>query len=224
MRQVAIIFHGIGSPGRALEPGEAAYWISIARFEAVLDRIMALPDPGSVTITFDDGNLSDHDVALPRLRDRGLTAEVFALSGRIGLPGSLGPDHLHALQAAGIGIGSHGVAHRNWRRISPSDLADELSRSRDDLSAICGTQVISAAIPFGSYNAAVLTALRTSGYTAVWTSDRGPHDPRATLRPRTSIRADTSEDQLSNILSGRMATAARLRRALGMARRRMFAG
>jgi peptidoglycan/xylan/chitin deacetylase (PgdA/CDA1 family) len=221
-KAIGLIFHGIGTPGRTLEPGEAPYWITTERFEQVLDAITALPDPGRIHITFDDGNRSDHDIALPRLQERGLKADVFALSGRIGQAGSLEMSHLKDLARAGFGIGSHGIAHRDWRRISRDELTSEVARSRQHLSALIDLPVTEAAIPFGSYNAVVLRAIRDAGYTVAWTSDRGWFDPSAFLRPRTSIRSDTSDADLAMILSGRLSATNRARRALGMARRRYF--
>ncbi len=221
-QDVALIFHGIGTPGRELEQGEAPYWISAQRFAQVLDRIAALPDPGRVRITFDDGNTSDHDIALPLLRDRGMTADVFVLTGRIGRAGSLSAEQINALQATGFGIGSHGIAHRDWRRVDAGLLRDEVTQSREELSEICGAPIMEAAVPFGSYDARVLKALRHAGYVRVWTSDRGRFDPLAFLAPRTSIRADTTDPQLDAMMSGRMPAIARLRRAVGMAQRRFL--
>jgi peptidoglycan/xylan/chitin deacetylase (PgdA/CDA1 family) len=219
-QKIGLIFHGIGSPGRPLEQGEAVYWVSIAQFEKVLTRIAALPDPTEVQITFDDGNLSDFEIAMPRLQALGLTAQVFVLSGRLGQNGSLGPGHLRSMHAAGFAIGSHGIAHRNWARISATELQEELVRSKADLSEIVGVPVTSAAIPFGSYNARVLSALRRAGYQTAWTSDRGHFDPQAFLRPRTSIRSDTTDAEIAAVLKGQMPLGARLRRAAGMTRRR----
>ena len=62
-----ICFHGIGTPRRALEPGEDRYWIEIDQFHAMLDVIAATPDVG---ISFDDGNASDLDIGLAGLRER----------------------------------------------------------------------------------------------------------------------------------------------------------
>lgn len=220
-RRIGIIFHGIGKPGRTLEPGEAPYWIGEDRFHHVLDRIAALPDPGLVRISFDDGNASDHDIALPALLKRGLRADFFVLSGRIGQAGSLTADQVRALDRAGMGVGSHGIAHVKWDMLLPADLSRELAGSRQAITEITGRPVDTAGIPFGSYNARVLRGLRTAGYTAAYSSDGGVMDVSAYLRPRTSIRADTSDADLAMILSGQMLLGRRLRRGVGMAIKRI---
>lgn len=218
---VALIFHGIGRPGREMEPGEAPYWVSTDLFEAVLDRIAALPDPGRVRITFDDGNASDHDIALPRLRARGLRAGFFVLTGRLGQPGSLDEARVRALLAAGMTVGSHGIGHRDWTGLAAADLAAELSLSRAGLEEICGAPVTEAGIPFGRYDARVLRAIRAAGYRTAWSSDGGPMDPAAFLRPRASIRGDMKPAEIETILAGNLAPLARLRRAAGMVRKRI---
>lgn len=217
-RQIGIIFHGIGAPGRTLEPGEASYWIGVERFEALLDAIAA--DAGRYRITFDDGNLSDHAIALPRLLARGLRADFFVLTGRIGQPGSLGPREIAELLAAGMGIGSHGVAHRDWRRLDATALRAELEESQAVLERLCGRPVTAAGIPFGGWNARVLRALRRAGYESAWSSDGGQMRPGAFLRPRRSVRADMDETELRDLLAGRLGPARALRRGLGMVLRR----
>ena len=213
-------FHGIGTPRRALEPGEADYWISADRFRDVLDRIASHPEHERLSITFDDGNISDLDIAIPELQRRGLHAEFFMLTGRIGEPGSLDADDIRALVRAGMGIGSHGIAHRDWASLPARELDDELEASKAMLESICGGPVRSAAIPFGRYNAAVLTALRAAGYAAAYTSDGGWMDTTAFVRPRTSIRCDMNDRTIDRILAGRLRPLRRLRRTIGMSVKR----
>ncbi len=119
-------------------------------------------------------------------------------------------------------IGSHGVAHRNWKLLDDAELEAELCQSRSKLEEICKCPVTTVGIPFGSYDARVLRALQGAGYTCAWSSDRGTMDPIAFLRPRTSIHGAMDMEEIENILEGRMSFASRLRRALGMAWRRWF--
>ena len=221
-RTIGLNFHGIGDPSRTLESGEARYWISTAMFTDILDRVAAQPDPGAYVLTFDDGNLSDHDIALPALAARGLGATVFVLTGRIGAPGSLNRVQILALAKAGIAIGSHGVAHRPWSQLDGPALHHELSGSKMALEEICGHPVTLAGIPFGRYNARTLRALRRAGYAAAYSSDGGAMSPSAFLRPRTSLRADMTAAEIGAVLAGHLSPARRVRRALGIAQRRLL--
>lgn len=220
--QIGLIFHGIGTPGRSLETGEAPYWISPDLFAGVLDKVSALPDPKVVRISFDDGNISDLEIGLPMLIERGLKADFFVLTGRIGQGGSLDAAGIRALQNAGMGIGSHGIAHTDWSRLDDAALMDELVTSRKRLEDICGTSVQKAGIPFGAYNSRVLRALKRAGYIAAFSSDGGRMCAKAFLRPRTSIRAGMGANEIDAIIAGEMGWSRRLRRMAGMARRRFL--
>lgn len=219
---IGLIFHGIGTPARTLEPGEAPYWISKDHFASVLDQISALPDPKRVRISFDDGNLSDLEIGLPLLLERGLQADFFVLTGRIGKPGSLDTSDILALQAGGMTIGSHGINHLKWSSLDATTLAAEVTKSRHVLETLCKTSLSSAAIPFGAYNAGVLRALRRAGYTSVYSSDGGTMNAQAFLRPRSSVTGAMTLGQTGDILAAKIGLKRRIRRNIGILRKHLF--
>lgn len=192
-----ITVHGIGAPARELDPGEPLTWVSVAQFEQVLDAVVGRSD---VRITFDDGNASDVEVALPRLVERGITAEFFLLAGELGKPGRVDDAGVRKLLDAGMAIGSHGWAHRDWRRIDDAQAHDELEGAHQRLGAVTGSTVSRVAIPFGSYDRHVLRRLRDAGVTRVYTSDGGWSRPEAWLQARTSLRHDMDAAWLSRVL------------------------
>jgi len=218
---VGLIFHGIGTPRRDLEPGEAPYWVTEGTFALALDQIATLPDPSQIRISFDDGNASDHDIALPALQERGLTADFFVLTGRINQPGSLSEGQILALRDASMTIGSHGIAHRPWIRLTNAALRHELAGSRQMLEMLLGQTVDSAGIPFGMWNGRILAALRAAGYRMAWSSDRGGLNPAAFLRPRTSITAAMTPEAVAAVLTGRLGLRARILRTAGMLAKRL---
>ena len=183
-RLLNLTFHGIGTPARELEPGEADVWVSREQFEAVLDRAAVL---GGVRITFDDGNASDLELALPALRRRSLTATFFVVAGRLGEPEFLDGDDVRELRDAGMTIGCHGMHHRPWRTLDDAELERELVDARGMLEEVVDVPVTQAACPFGSYNRRVLRALRRSGYAEVHTSDRGLARPADWMQARNTV-------------------------------------
>ncbi|MDK1374010.1 MULTISPECIES: polysaccharide deacetylase family protein [unclassified Sinorhizobium] len=199
-----------------LDAGEADYWIDVDRFRQVLDRIANHPHRERLSITFDDGNISDLLVAAPELDRRGLKAEFFVLAGRIGQPGSLGPDDIRALMKMGMPVGSHGVAHCDWSKLSATELNYELDVSKRILEEICRVPIRSASIPFGRYNGTVLLGLRRAGYATAYSSDGGHFVDAPFLRPRTSVRRDATDSAIEQILSGELPIWRRLRRAVRM--------
>jgi peptidoglycan/xylan/chitin deacetylase (PgdA/CDA1 family) len=183
---VNLCFHGVGEPQRPLEPGEREYWVSVPQFEELLDEVRGRPD---VRLSFDDGNASDVEIALPRLRERGLSATFFLLAGRLDSPGSVRSDGVRALRREGMAIGSHGYAHRSWRHLDPRATREELVTAAERLAELTGGQhVDEAACPRGEYDRRSLRALRSCGYRRVFTSDRLPASPGAWLQPRYSLR------------------------------------
>jgi peptidoglycan/xylan/chitin deacetylase (PgdA/CDA1 family) len=182
---VIVNVHGVGAPTRALDPGEDVAWVSVAQLELVLDAAIGRPD---VRLTFDDGNVSDVEIALPRLLERGLTAEFFIAAGLLGDPGRLDKDGVRELRAAGMPVGSHGWAHRDWRRLTPEQAHQEFVEAPRLLAELSGAPVRRHSIPFGSYDRQVLSRLRGVGATRAYTSDGGRTRDGGWLQARNSLR------------------------------------
>jgi peptidoglycan/xylan/chitin deacetylase (PgdA/CDA1 family) len=196
---VNICFHGIGKPPRELEPGEDRYWVPVDDFHRILDEVATWP---AVRLSFDDGNTSDVEIALPALVERGLCADFFVLAGRLARPGSLDEDGVRRLRGAGMAIGTHGMSHRTWRGMDQAAREEELILARQRLAQVAGTPVEAAACPLGQYDRGVLGALRRHGYRRVYTSDRRHAQAGAWLQPRFSVRrGDTPEGMRAEALT-----------------------
>lgn len=183
-RSINVTFHGIGDPERRLDPREQVVWVSREHFLSLLDCITGRDD---VAITFDDGNASDLEHALPALLERGLSATFFVVAGRLGTPCFLDERGLRELAAAGMEIGCHGMRHRPWRGLDEQALHEELVEAKTILERAIGCPVTRAACPFGSYDRRVLRGLRRSGYKHVYTSDRGTARVCDFLQARNSV-------------------------------------
>lgn len=194
-------FHGVGIPDRPLDPGEEHVWLGADHFGAVLDM---LADVGrDIHISFDDGNASDVDIALPALRERGLRAAFFVLAGKLGQHGYLSASGVAELATAGMTVGSHGMHHVDWRKLDEASLDVELAQPLGILGDIIGFSVDEAACPFGSYDRRVLARLRATGYRRVYTSDGGPAWDDGWLTARTTVTADVSADAVLTLAQGR---------------------
>jgi peptidoglycan/xylan/chitin deacetylase (PgdA/CDA1 family) len=214
---INLTVHGIGEPPRDLDPGEDQTWVSVAQFEQVLDAVVGRED---VRITFDDGNSSDVEIALPRLLERGLHADFFVLAGMLGAPGRLTGSDVRKIQEAGMGIGSHGWSHRDWRRIDRSEAVEEMVEAPRVLSTVTGSPVSRVAVPFGSYDRQVLTRLRGAGASVVYTSDGGPANSKSWLQARTSLRHNIDPRWTADVLAGQPGVARQARRlAAGLVKR-----
>jgi peptidoglycan/xylan/chitin deacetylase (PgdA/CDA1 family) len=198
-RVINLTVHGIGEPPRDLDPGEDRTWVTVGQFEQVIDAVAGRDD---VRITFDDGNSSDVQIALPRLLDRGLRAEFFVLAGLLGTPGRLSQADVRKLLDAGMRIGSHGWSHRDWRRVDQAQAVEEMVEAPRVLASVTGSPVARVAVPFGSYDRQVLTRLRGAGATVVYTSDGGAAKPDSWVQARTSLRHDIDPEWTADVLAG----------------------
>jgi len=201
-RQFIINFHGIGQPARPLEAGEERYWISVDAFERILDYIVDQDGEtrANISITFDDGNISDFLIALPRLLNRKLTARFFIVAGRLELPNFLSSSEATELRRAGMTVGAHGFAHLDWRRASDDELEREIRGARDMIAEAVHEPIDEVAIPYGSYDRRVLRWLKRAGYKAIYTSDGGACLPHFRLKPRNCLRRDMDPSDIERIL------------------------
>jgi peptidoglycan/xylan/chitin deacetylase (PgdA/CDA1 family) len=190
---INICFHGVGIPHRELEPGEDAYWIAADSYLLILDEIATWP---SARISFDDGNASDVEIALPALEQRGLTARFFVLAGRLGSPGSVAQADVRDLADRGMTVGTHGMSHRSWRGMDQATRHAEFVEARHRIEEASGCAVTEAACPLGRYDRRVLSGLRELGYERVYTSDRRTSESGRWLQPRFSVHCDDTPGSL----------------------------
>jgi peptidoglycan/xylan/chitin deacetylase (PgdA/CDA1 family) len=212
--ELILTFHGLGEPPETASDAERHVWVGVEWFEAIVD---ALPAAG-VGLAFDDGNSSDVEHALGILLERGRRARFFVLGGRLDAEGHLGAEDVRKLHTAGMGIGSHGLNHRDWRTLSEDELGEELVISRRRLGEVLGSDVTEAACPFGSYDRRVLRALRGAGYRRVYNSDDGPGAADSWLMPRTTVHRGRPLAQWLDLAAG----GGRRRAGAAMAGKRLF--
>jgi peptidoglycan/xylan/chitin deacetylase (PgdA/CDA1 family) len=211
MQEIYLNFHGLGSPSPHVDERERPYWLEPERFAAFLRLAQSYEqEDRRVLITFDDGNKSDVDIALPILNEFKRHASFFPNTSRIGTPDFVKAEDVIRLYNSGMSIGSHGVAHLKWTTLSNLELMEEVDQSLNVLSRLIGQPIKTVAIPFGSYDRHVLRLLARLNITAVFTSDGGPARSGAWVKPRTTVRRDTPLEALEKLLSGRLSLVERL--------------
>lgn len=197
---INICFHGIGSCIEEREAGESRYWVDQDRFLAILDVIQHYQQ---VRLSFDDGNASDVEIALPALVERRLRATFFAIAGRLGSRRSISADDLRLLRSLGMGIGSHGWDHVPWRGLNSVQQQREFVEARTALVEASGGPVDQAALPLGRYDRNVLAALRRHGYRTVFSSDKLLARPGAWLQGRYSLTRDDTPESVRSVINDR---------------------
>jgi len=215
---VFLTLHGIGPA--ACGDADARFRLSRAAWRMVAETAAAAA-AHDVRLTFDDGNRSDIDIALPVLQSLGRTATFFISTDMIGQPGYMDAADIGALHRAGMRIGSHGAAHVGWTGLDTATLLEHLARARAILEDIVGAAVDRVSIPFGRYDRRVLGALKQAGIRQVFTSDGGPAAAGAWLVTRNTLTADITPPTLARLLAADRSMMAAARTRLRMWRRRL---
>jgi peptidoglycan/xylan/chitin deacetylase (PgdA/CDA1 family) len=131
-------------------------------------------------ITFDDGDLSMYAIAYPLLKEYGIKATFFLISGFVGEIGYMGWSQIREIaqyrDASGnklFTMGSHGVSHKFLGEVDQSTLVKELVDSKFAIEENSGEPVEILALPFGSGAGRkdITQLARNIGYRAIRTSD-----------------------------------------------------
>ena len=190
MRQRLILcLHSLGAEPPETQ-AEQNYWLRLQDFSQLFDQIRASSclKHFDLELTCDDGFSSDYEELLPWLLERGIRATFFIPTNFIGLPGRVTSAQIRDIHAAGMDIGSHGLDHVDWCRISPSHLHSEIYDSKSELEDLVGCKVSKAAPPYGSYDRPVYRALKRAGYEKIYTCDGRFGSPFGSLQCRQAVQ------------------------------------
>jgi peptidoglycan/xylan/chitin deacetylase (PgdA/CDA1 family) len=127
------------------------------------------------------------------------------------LPHYLDKAALRDLVSSGMEIGTHGMYHRDWRKLNDAELHVEIASARRRIEDICGTAVTKAGVSFGSYDRRVLNRLRSEHFEFVYTADGGLAQSDAWLKPRRTICSDILESEMKSVITSYPTLPARLR-------------
>lgn len=170
-----LTYHSIDDSGSPISIDEAGFrrhveWLAsgavrVLPLEQILTPADRVVEPGrdAVAITFDDGLRSVERIALPLLRDHGLPATVFLVSGAMGATNAWGGtaepripqlpvmdwNDACRLADAGISLGAHSRTHPHLSRLSAGAIEDEVISSCDRIREEVGRAVTAFAYPYG---------------------------------------------------------------------------
>jgi len=131
-------------------------------------------------ISFDDGDLSMYAIAYPLLKEYGIKATFFLISGFVGEIGYMNWQQIREMagyrDAKGnklFTMGSHGSSHRYLGEVDHDTLLRELADSKTAIEANTGEPADILALPFGSGagKMEIIEAAAGLGYRAIRTSD-----------------------------------------------------
>lgn len=117
-----------------------------------------------VSLHFDDGYEVHAEIAT-LLAQYGMRGTFFVNGGRLGSPGHLALEQVHAIEAAGHEIGGHTLTHE---RLSSLDAAEQRRQICDDRAMLlaAGLRITSFSFPFGDDPADARRLVAECGYEA----------------------------------------------------------
>lgn len=215
-RSVVFGFHDLvrGADLAALPAGHRPYAIDPEDFRAyvvALERagrrvvpVGQLPGElaaGVVSLTFDDGWVSDYTEAFRVLREAGLRATFFVVAGLVDTPGYVTWQQLREMLAAGMEIGSHSLTHPFMHRLGPDELRHEFGESKRVIEDRLRQPVRTASLPRGWQPPGCEAVLHELGYRVFCTSRVGWWYPgsRPLAMPRVVVRRGLSADEFMAI-------------------------
>jgi len=213
-----LMYHGLHVDAQSRGRFDPVYSVTPQAFARQLDRLATLgystvlldelddaPGTRRVVITFDDGDLSNIEVALPLLRERRMRAEFFITSDFIDAQGMLSSADVRALAAAGMGIGSHGQTHRFLEDLPADAMTDELRASRQRLEHLCGHPVRSLALPGGRGGIRERRVAQALGFRHLLGSVPGPNVGRRDggWLQRLAVTRGMNEDDVARLVQWR---------------------
>jgi peptidoglycan/xylan/chitin deacetylase (PgdA/CDA1 family) len=232
MTRIAILsYHKVGPP----PPGGWETWFYIP--EAVFaEQLAALRDGGwqpvdlttfvqgltepeglpelTVLITFDDGQRSVREIALPVLERFGYPAVLFMPTGFVGRTNTFDSepdeplcdwDDLRELLRRGVAVQSHGESHRTFSELSSAEREFEVERSKAALEAELEQAVELFAYPYGDdagLPPELREALVRTGYRAAFSYGGGPFSAPAADPYRLERVAMGPDTDLAQALRG----------------------
>ena len=148
---------------------------------------------GMVTLSFDDGLLSQFQNAVPMLKTAGLNAGFYIITTEpsSGDDGYMTWAQIKTLKSEGFEIGGHTRTHPFLTTLTPTQLTNEVSGSYQDLVAQ-GITPKAFVYPFGDINTNVENTVKTAGYTIARGSYYGENSDMADHYDLEDIRLDTT--------------------------------
>ena len=212
-----LMYHGLHADAHSRGRYDPVYSVHPEQFARQLDWLLGNglhsvrsddapdhqdPPEQPVLITFDDGDISNIEVALPMLLERGMVAEFFITSDFIDHPGMLSSGDVRSLAESGMGIGAHGKTHRFLEDLDQAELEAELEDSHLRLSAITGYRINSLALPGGRGGERERTAALQRGYRHLFGSMPGPNHAPADQQwwQRIAVTRNTSLDRFGDLV------------------------
>ncbi|MDQ6818744.1 MAG: polysaccharide deacetylase family protein [Actinomycetota bacterium] len=179
---------------------KAAGWhaVTLDQLEGYWTQGKSLGPGKPIVLTFDTGYHSQYANALPVLKSLGWVGdEELVVNGLPPSEGGISGTEVRGLIAAGWEVDTQGLSHTDLTTVGSGQLTSEVASARQTLQQQYGIPVHWFSYPLGHYDANVIAAVKSGGYTGATTVAPGlaskagdPYRlPRLAVLPGTSPSA-----------------------------------
>jgi len=202
-----LTYHAISS-----QVSGSVYTVTVSQFEEHLKLIAefnrsAVCPTKRIQLTFDDGHVSNYELAIPLLEQYSIKSTFFVVAGFIESRAEyMTWGQLREMSALGHDIQSHSWSHPMLPRCSDAHLHEELERSRKTIEQRIGSQVSALGLPGGRWNPRVLIAAASLGYQEVYNSNPligSTGKEGVQLIGRLTIKNSMRPKQVQDLIGGR---------------------
>lgn len=166
---------------------------------------------GAVSLSFDDGWLSQYQNAIPKMNAAGLKGTFYIVTEQMAddnFPGYMSEAQVKEVYEAGHEIGAHTRTHPVLSSLSPSEQEEEIRGSREDLLAMNVGPILSFAYPLGSYTATTVQIVKDADFESARSTIGGDNVTPVWDEyqlPRFSVEVNTTFDQVKQQIDSALA-------------------
>lgn len=170
----------------------------------------------AVCVVFDDGWISNYEIAYPILAGYGFKATFFVTVSNIGRPEMMTWDQIRRLDDKLISIGSHNLTHKTPTELSDHELEYELKESKKILEERLNRKIDLFSSPTGYYDSRIAKIAPMIGYKGLCFSKIGLNCVNSGGRfslclKKTGIKRNYDFKTFKNIVAGKFSVLAALR-------------
>lgn len=161
-----------------------------------------------VVLTFDDGHISNYEVAFPTLKKFGYSATFFVVPQLLGKENYINYNQISEMYEHGMEFGSHSLTHPCLVLLTGDEMVREVYTSKEEIERIIDSEVRHFSAPYGFYNRDLVGLTKRAGYKTLVTERPGYFRSKETcfsILPRFTIKVEVKKDKFIHIVQHKRA-------------------